>query len=433
MSNLNSQFNSLKRRVVVTGLGAVTPLGLDVPNTWQSLIAGRSGIGYLTRIDTSLHPVKIGGEIKGFNVNQWVPLKEQKKMGLFIHYAFAAAQEALRDAGLPLRFSLESGHSPEKIGVCVSSGMGGLPEIEYWDRELSKKEKKSVTPFFVPMIIPNLAAGQLSMLVNAQGPNTCIVTACASSAHTLGESARYIADGYADIMIAGGTEAVISELGMVGFASMRALSTRNQEPERASRPYDKDRDGFVLSEGSAILILEELEHAQKRGSKIYAELVGYGLNADAYHMTTPAPNGEGARRCMQMSIERAGLTPNDIDYVNSHGTSTPAGDSEEAKAIAQVFGNREESAPPLNVSSTKSMTGHLLGAAGALEALICVLSIKDGAIPPTINLDNIDDASASTGLNFTAHKSVHRPVRAALSNSFGFGGTNASLVFRSFS
>ncbi len=418
-----------KKRVVVTGLGAITPLGNNVTSTWDAVKHGKSGITKISRFDTSKHSVQIAGEVKGFKVEDYLSTKEARKIGLFIQYAIAATKEALTSAKLAGKFGEEGDAkavAPHRVGVNVSAGMGGLPEIEYWDRELAAKEKKTTTPFFVPMIIPNMASGQISMLYNAQGPNTCIVTACASSTHAIGESARLIQRGDVDVMIAGGAEAVICELGIAGFASMRALSTRNDEPTKASRPYDNDRDGFVLAEGSAVLILEEYEHAKKRGVPILAEVVGYGLNADAFHMTSPAPEGRGARVCMELALKDANLSSDKIDYVNTHGTSTPTGDGLEAQAVAKLF---ESSKSKLHVSSTKSMTGHLLGAAGAIEAMFSVMVLQNSIIPPTINLDHLDEDSKATGLNFTAHKAVEKKCNYVLSNSFGFGGTNGTLIF----
>lgn len=415
------------KRVAVTGIGLVTPVGNDTKTSWAALIEGRSGVGPITRFDASKLSVRIAAEVKGFNPESVISPKEIKKMGLFIQYGVAAATEALRDAGFSSAFGDGTpGVNPERVGVSIAAGMGGLPEIQYWDRELVAKEKKVTSPFFVPMIIPNLVSGHVSMMFNAQGPNTCIATACASSAHSVGEAGRYIQLGKADVMIAGGAEAVICELGIAGFASMKALSTRNDDPAHASRPYDADRDGFVLGEGAGVLILEEWEHAKRRGAKIYGEFMGYGLNADAYHMTTPAPEGRGAEKCMRLTLEDARLNASDVGYVNTHGTSTPTGDGLEAQAVAKVFGSSKDG---LNVSSTKSMTGHLLGAAGGLEAAVCVLAVHHGIIPPTINLEKMDEVSAATGLNFTANHAVKRPVKYALSNSFGFGGTNGSLIF----
>ncbi|MGE4233324.1 MAG: beta-ketoacyl-ACP synthase II [Bacteriovoracia bacterium] len=418
---------SQKRRIVVTGIGIVSPVGSDAPTTFGSLIEGKTGVGKITRFDASKFPVQIAAEVKNFSPEPLISSKDVKKMGLFTQYAMVAGFEAIKDAGFSTPFGGENSNvNPKRIGINIASGMGGLPEVQHWDRELSSKEKKVVTPFFVPMIAPNLAAGQLSIYTNAQGPNLCIATACASSAHSIGESARLIRDNVADVMLAGGSEAVVCEIGISGFASMKALSTRNADPEKASRPYDKDRDGFVLGEGAAVLVLEEWEHAKKRGARVYAELLGYALNADAYHMTSPAPEGAGAEECMRLTLENAGLKPEMIDYINSHGTSTPTGDGLEAQAIAKLFSSSKDR---LHVSSTKSMTGHLLGAAGAIEAAVTALTIKNDIIAPTINLDQLDETCLATGLNFTPHKAVKKTVRYALSNSFGFGGTNGSLVF----
>lgn len=417
------------KRVAVTGIGLVTPLGNDRASTWSALIEGKNGVGPITHFDASKLSARIAAEVKGFSPDSIIPPKEIKKMGLFIQYGVAASLEACRDAGFTTPFGGDANASvvdPERAGVSISAGVGGLPEIQYWDRELVTKEKKVTSPFFVPMIIPNLASGHVSMMINAQGPNTCIATACASSAHSIGEASQYIRLGKADVMLAGGAEAVICELGICGFASMRALSTRNDDPAHASRPYDIDRDGFVLGEGAGILVLEEWEHARRRGARIYAELLGYGLNADAYHMTTPAPEGRGAERCMRLTLQDAGLNASDVGYVNSHGTSTPTGDGLEAQAIAKVFAGAKDT---LHVSSTKSMTGHLLGAAGGIEAAFSVLAVHHGVIPPTINLIKLDEVSAATGLNFTANQAVKKQLKYALSNSFGFGGTNGSLVF----
>ena len=414
------------RRVAVTGIGLISPIGLDAPSTWAALIEGRSGIGTITRFDASKLSVRIAGEVKGFQAEKRISLKESRKMGQFIQYGVSAAMEALEDAGLGGRCGEEGAAraiDPRRIGVNVSAGMGGLPEIEEWVLELSRKEKKATTPFFVPMIIPNMISGHVSMMANAKGPNLCIATACASSAHAVGESARLIQLGKADLMVAGGAEGIICELGVAGFASMRALSTRNDDPARASRPYDADRDGFVIGEGSGVLVLEEWEHARKRGARIYAEVLGYGLNADAYHMTSPAPEGVGAQECMRLALEDARIPASEVSYVNSHGTSTPTGDGLEAQAIAKVFDVRN-----VNVSSTKSMTGHLLGAAGGIEAAFTALALHHGIVPPIINLTKPDDDCAATGLNFTPNHAVKKQMKYALSNSFGFGGTNASLV-----
>lgn len=416
-----------KKRVAVTGVGLITPIGNNVAENWDSLIHGKSGVSQITRFDVTKFPVKIAGEVKNFKPEPLINTKDQRKFGLFIQYAVFAAHEALKNANLDGRFG-ESGNAekinPTRVGTLISAGMGGLPEIQYWDRELISKEKKSVSPFFIPMVIPNMASGQISISLNAQGPSSCIVTACASSTHGIGESARLIQTGLADIMICGGAEAVICELGIVGFASMKALSQRNEDPTHASRPYDKDRDGFILSEGAGVLILEEWEHAKNRGANILAEFKGYALNADAYHMTSPAPEGRGAETCMRLALKDAELNPESIGYINSHGTSTPTGDSLEASAIAKVFQSL-----PVNVSSTKSMTGHLLGAAGAVEAIYSILALQNQLIPPTTNLDQLDEESAATKINFTPNNPVSKKFDYALSNSFGFGGTNGSLIF----
>lgn len=421
------------RRVAITGMGLITPLGLSTATNWEALTHGKSGIRPITRFDASKLSVQIAGDVPSFKSEDFIPPKEIRKMGLFIQYGIAASQMALKDAGLSGRFG-EEGDARSvdayRVGVNVSAGMGGLPEIQEWDRELLGKDKKTVTPFFVPMIIPNMISGHVSIFTNARGPNLCVVTACATSAHALGESMRMIERGDVDVMIAGGAEAVLCELGVVGFASMKALSTRNDAPAKASRPYDKDRDGFVLSEGSAVLILEELEHAKNRGAKIYCELAGYGASADANHITTPCEDGSGAIHAMQGALRDAGLNAADLDYINTHGTSTGAGDVAEAKAVAKLCAS---SLNRLHVSSTKSMTGHLLGATGALEAAVCAMSIQTGIIPPTINLDNPDPECAATGLNFTPHKAAEKKVSAALTNSFGFGGTNATLVLKRLS
>ncbi|MEK6577894.1 MAG: beta-ketoacyl-ACP synthase II [Bdellovibrionota bacterium] len=426
-----------KRRAVITGIGAVTPIGLSAQETWKNALEGRSGISNITIFDTVDCPVTIAGEVKGFDVTrpvgpyhpgpgltvtQAASSKDARRVGKFVHFALAAGLEAYGDSGLE---TYRSKFSPERIGVNIGAGMGGLPEIENVHNDFLAKGYRRVTPFFIPQAIPNMASGQLSILLNAQGANLCNVTACASSAHSIGESLRLIQRGEADVMIAGGAEAVICKIGIAGFAAMRALSTRNSEPTQASRPFDQGRDGFVMGEGSCVLIMEEYEFAKKRGAKIYGEIVGYGLSGDAYHMTTPAPEGEGGRRAMAMAMKDAGIPLEKIGYVNAHGTSTPAGDAEEARAISRVFPNGPQH---LHVSSTKSMTGHLLGAAGALEVMFSLLAIKDGRIPPTINLENLDPLCAELKLNFTPNQAVEKRFDYAVSNSFGFGGTNGTLV-----
>jgi 3-oxoacyl-[acyl-carrier-protein] synthase II len=432
----------VKRRVVITGIGAVSPLGLTAGESWKNALEGRSGIGKITLFDPTDCSVQIAGEAKGFDVTKALPAplqprplanppeapitqaastKDARKVGRFSHFAMAAGLEAYADSGLDAH---RAKIDPTRIGVNIGVGMGGLPEIEEVHNAFLEKGYKRITPFFITQSIPNLAAGMLSILLDFKGPNLCNLTACTSSAHSIGESMWQIRRGDADIMMAGGSEAVICKLGIGGFAAMRALSTRNDSPATASRPYDANRDGFVMGEGSAVLMLEEYEHAKKRGAKIYAEVVGYGLSADAFHITTPSPEGEGGGRAMDAALKDAGITGADLDYVNSHGTSTPAGDVEEARAISKRVDPKR-----VHVSSTKSMTGHLLGAAGALEGLFSALAIRDGKIPPTMNVETLDPACQETGLNFTLGRAVEKPVRYALSNSFGFGGTNASLVF----
>ncbi len=415
------------KRVVITGIGAITPLGLSAGATWKSALEGRPGVGNITLFDTKDCPVTLAGEVKGFEPSSishpnWNP-KDARRLGRFTLLALAAGLEAYRDSGLE---SVRARISPERMGINIGVGMGGLPEIEAVHDEFLAKGYRRVTPFFIPQAIANLASGQLSILLDLKGPNLCNVTACSSSAHSIGESCRLIQRGDAEVMVSGGAEAVICKLGIAGFASMKALSTRNDAPEKASRPFDKDRDGFVMGEGSAILVLEEYEFARKRGAKIYAEVLGYGLSGDAYHITLPAPEGEGGYRAMKMALADSKLNPEQVSYINAHGTSTPAGDVEEARAIARLFPNGPKH---LHVSSTKSMTGHLLGAAGAVESLFSALAIREGKIPPTINLDSLDPGCAELGLDFTAHHAVEKRVDYALSNSFGFGGTNACLLF----
>jgi 3-oxoacyl-[acyl-carrier-protein] synthase II len=410
-----------KRRVVVTGVGMISPLGLDVQGSWKAILEGKSGVGHITHFDATGYPVRIAAEVKGFEPTKYIEQKEVKKMDRFIHFAIAATEMALADSGLKV-----TPDNSERIGIVIGSGMGGLPAIEYYHRMLLEKGWKRVSPFFIPMVIINLAAGQISIRFGIKGPNLAVTTACATGNHSIGEAFRMIQYGDADVMIAGGAEAVITPMAVSGFAIMRALSTRNDEPEKASRPFDIDRDGFVIGEGSGILILEELEHALKRGAKIYAELVGYGMSSDAYHITAPAPEGEGGARCMKMALNDAGVKPELIDYINAHGTSTKYGDELENQAIKTVFG---EHAYKLCVSSTKSMTGHLLGAAGGVEAIFTVLSIYEDIIPPTINLDNPDP---ECDLDYVPYKPRKKEVNYAMTNSFGFGGANASLVFRKF-
>jgi 3-oxoacyl-[acyl-carrier-protein] synthase II len=408
-------------RVVVTGLGAVAPNGIGVETFWRSIIHGVSGIGPITRFDASKHDTRIAGEVQGFDPLQWLEKKEARKMDLFIHYAVAAAQMAYDDSGLKL-----TDDNRERIGVFVGTGMGGIPALEESHKLLLERGPGRISAFFIPSIITNLASGQISMRFGMKGPNSCVSTACATGNHAIGDSFRIIQRGEADAMLAGGSEAVITPLTIGGFCSMKALSTRNDEPTRASRPFDRDRDGFVMGEGSGLMVLEELEHARRRNAKIYAEIVGYGMCADAYHITQPAPEGEGAVRSMRLAIKDAKLTPSQVDYINAHGTSTPVGDVMETLAIKTVFG---EHARSMAVSSTKSMTGHLLGAAGGVESVITVLTLVHGILPPTINYETPDP---ECDLDYVPNTSRRAEVRYALTNSFGFGGTNASLLFKKY-
>ncbi|MBL9207978.1 MAG: beta-ketoacyl-ACP synthase II [Opitutaceae bacterium] len=431
---------AVRRRVVVTGIGAVTPLGLNAPETWDGLIHGRSGIGPITRFDAALCSARIAGEVRGFDPARPLaaPLyprgrdkdpvlaaftpKDLKKFGRFTHLGVSAAVEAYADSGLDgHRATLDS----DRMGVNLGVGIGGLPEIEAMHDTYKAGGFRKISPFLIIQIAPNLLSGQTSLLLDLRGPNMSIASACATSGHALGESAAAIARGDADVMIAGGAESTVSPLAIGAFAQMRALSTRNDAPEKASRPYDADRDGFVLSEGAVVFVLEDHEHALRRGARIYAELRGYGASADAYHLSSLAEGAEGSQRSMRRALVTAGLKPTDIDFVSAHATSTPGGDGEEAAAIATVFA---ENKAHLHVSATKSMVGHLLGGAGAMGAFAAVLAIRDGVVPPTINLDQIDPAIAALGLNIAANQAVRKPVRAALANSFGFGGTNASIV-----
>lgn len=410
-----------KKRVVITGLGLITPLGVGVKMTWENLIYGKSGIGKITCFDASAFPTQIAGEVKGFNPEDYIESKEIKKMDRFIHFAVAAAKMAIDDSGLKITDS-----NAERIGVIVGSGIGGLGTIEHYHSVLLEKGPRRITPFFIPMLVINLASGQISIKFGAKGPNSAVATACATGSHSIGDAFKIIQRGEADVMIAGGTEAVITPLGIGGFNAMKALSTRNDEPEKASRPFDIDRDGFVMGEGAGIVILESIESAMDRGAKIYAEIVGYGMTADAYHIAAPAPGGEGAARCMKITLKNGGVNPSEVDYINAHGTSTKYGDELESNAIKTVFG---EYAYKVAVSSTKSMTGHLLGAAGGVEAIISALSIYNGIVPPTINLDNPDP---ECDLDYVPYKSRGMTVNYVLSNSFGFGGTNACLLFKKF-
>lgn len=410
-----------KRRVVVTGLGTVTPLGIGVEKTWKGLISGESGVKNITRFDPKDIPTRIAAEVTDFDPSHWIDQKEIKKMDRFIHFAIAASQMAMDDSGLRINST-----NADRTGVIVGSGMGGMASIEYYHSVLIEKGPRRISPFFIPMTIINLASGQISIRFGAKGPNSAPVTACAAGTNAIGDAFKIIQRGDADVMITGGAESVITPLAIGGFCSMKALSTRNHEPRKASRPFDRDRDGFVMGEGSGIVILEELESALKRGAHIYAEIIGYGMSGDAYHMSTPAPNGEGAARCMAMALRDSGIGPSEVNYINAHGTSTKYGDELETIAIKTVFGDH---AYKLRVSSTKSMTGHLLGAAGGVEAVVSVLALYRGIIPPTINLDNPD---AGCDLDYVPNRAVEARFNVVMSNSFGFGGTNACIVFRRY-
>lgn len=406
------------RRVVVTGMGCVSPLGLSVDSSWRAALAGQSGVAPLEGTVGEDFPVRIAAAVKGFDVSAYLDRKAARKVDTFIQFGIAAADEALGDSGLDLE-SLDT----TRIGCAVGSGIGGLPMIEDTKMTLENRGPRKVSPFFVPSTIINMVAGQISIRHGLQGPNTSVVTACATGTHNIGEAGRMIRYGDADVMVAGGTEACISPLTLSSFSAAKALSTRNDNPAAASRPFDSDRDGFVMGEGAGVLVLEEYEHAVARGAIIYAELAGFGMSADAHHITQPPEDGNGAARCMQGALRDAGLNVDQVDYINAHGTSTPAGDLAETRAIHQVFGER---AQRLAVSSTKSMTGHLLGAAGGLEAIFSVLALRDGALPPTINLDS---AGEGCDLDYVPHEARQQALSTSLSNSFGFGGTNASLIF----
>ncbi|WP_312722802.1 beta-ketoacyl-ACP synthase II [Stutzerimonas kunmingensis] len=410
-----------RRRVVVTGMGMLSPLGNDVPSSWQGILAGRSGIGLIEHMDLSAYSTRFGGSIKSFDVEQYLPAKEARKLDLFIQYGLAASFQAVRDSGLEVTDA-----NRERIGVAMGSGIGGLTNIENSCKALIEQGPRRISPFFVPGSIINMVSGFLSIHLGLQGPNYAIATACTTGTHCIGMAARNIAYGEADVMVAGGSEMAASGLGIGGFAAARALSTRNDDPAAASRPWDKGRDGFVLSDGAGALVLEELEHAKARGAHIYAELIGFGMSADAFHMTSPPDDGAGAARCIRNALKDSQLNVDQVHYINAHGTSTPAGDKAEAAAIRSVFGDH---AYELSVSSTKSMVGHLLGAAGAVEAIFSVLAIRDQVAPPTINLYEPDEGC---DLDFVPHEAKPRPIEVAVSNSFGFGGTNGSLVFRRF-
>ncbi|HEX7229895.1 MAG TPA: beta-ketoacyl-ACP synthase II [Candidatus Binatia bacterium] len=408
-----------QRRVVVTGLGVVSPLGTGVEKNWQAIIAGRSGIRAITRFSTEGFAARIAGEVPDFRAEDFIEPKEIKKMDLFIQYAIGAAEMSVQDSGLKIE-----GEFAENVGVIIGVGLCGLDTIETTHKAMLEGGPRKISPFFIPKVISNLAAGQIAIRHGAKGVNWTPTSACASGTHAIGEAFNLIRRGTQDAVIAGGAEAVITPLAVGGFASMKALSTRNEEPERASRPFDKARDGFVIGEGSGVLIIEEREHALKRGAKIYAEVIGYAANGDAYHMTSPAPEGEGAARCMRLALKDAALMPHDVDYINAHGTSTEYNDANETTAIKNVFG---EHAAKIPVSSTKSMTGHLLGAAGAVEAIYTVLALQEGVLPPTINYETPDPAC---DLDYVPNSARKAQIDVALSNSFGFGGTNACVILR---
>ncbi|MCX7183974.1 MAG: beta-ketoacyl-ACP synthase II [Nitrosospira sp.] len=411
-----------KRRVVITGLGIVSPVGNTVSDAWANILAGKSGITRITRFDATAFASQIAGEVKDFDITQYISAKDARRMDTFIHYGMAAAIQAVRDAGIE---DIASGNlDAERIGVNIGSGIGGLPMIEGTHDTYHAGGPRKISPFFIPSVIINMVAGDLSIMFGFKGPNLAIVTACTTATHCIGDSARMIEYGDADVMVAGGTESCVTPLTIGGFASARALSTRNDDPASASRPWDKDRDGFVLGEGAGILVLEEMEHAKRRGAKIYAELAGFGMSADAHHMTAPCEDGEGAARCMAIALKNAGMNNDEMDYINAHGTSTPLGDLAETMAVKRCFG---EHAKKLVVNSTKSMTGHLLGAAGGVEAIFSALAIYHQVAPPTIN---IFDQDPQCDLDYVPNAARNMKIDAAMSNSFGFGGTNGTLVFR---
>lgn len=413
----------MSRRVVVTGLGALTPVGNDVPTMWQALIDGKSGTAPITKFDASTFPVRFAAELKGFDPSLYMDRKEIKRADPYTQYAVSASKQAMRDAGLE---GGVNGYDPDRIGVILGSGTGGLKSFEEQHDVYRERGPSKISPFFIPMFITDIAAGIVSMQFNAKGPNYATVSACATAAHAIGDAFRTIQYGDADIMICGGSEAAVTPMAIAGFANMKALSERNESPETASRPFDKTRDGFVMGEGAGVVVLEEMEHAVNRGARIYAEISGYGATGDAYHLTAPAPDGEGAQRAMKRALKDAGLTSADVQYINAHGTSTPANDVNETRAIKAVFG---EDAAAINVSSTKSSTGHMLGAAGAVEFIVSALAVQEGIIPPTINYETPDP---ECDLNYTPNAAVRREVTAAISNSFGFGGHNVSLAVRKF-
>ncbi|MEI7429102.1 MAG: beta-ketoacyl-ACP synthase II [Betaproteobacteria bacterium] len=408
-----------RRRVVITGLGVISPVGNTVEQAWQNILAGRSGIDRITRFDVSSFPVQIAGEVKNFDIGQYIPAKDARRMDTFIHYGMAAGIDAIKDAGLEAHPV-----DADRIGVSIGSGIGGLPMIETTRDEFNQSGVRKISPFFVPGSIINMISGNLSILYGYKGPNIALVSACSTGTHSIGDAARLIEYGDADVMIAGGAECTVSPLGLGGFCAARALSTRNDDPATASRPWDKDRDGFVLSEGAGVMVLEEYEHAKARGARIYAELAGFGMSADANHMTAPCEDGEGAARCMTNALRNSGVNPDEVNYLNAHGTSTPLGDKAETVAVKRAFGDH---AKKLVVNSTKSMTGHLLGAAGGIEAVFSALAIYNQVSPPTINIFNQDEAC---DLDYCANEARQMKIDVAISNSFGFGGTNGTVVLR---
>lgn len=412
----------MDRRVVITGLGLITPLGVGVDETWTALCAGKSGISEITRFDASSFDTKIAGEVKNFNPEDFLPKKEAKRTQAFIAYAVAASRMALEDSGLKISSSNE-----DRVGVLTGCGMGGLQLLEQTSMTLAKKGPKRITPFFIPMMLGNMAPGMISIYLGAKGPNSSVATACAAGTHAVGDAFKIVRRGAADAMITGGVESVITPTSIAGFNAMKALSTRNDEPEKASRPFDRDRDGFVIGEGCGMFILETLEAAKERGARIYAEICGYGMTGDGFHMAAPSPDGEGAARCMAAALDDAGISYKNIDYINAHGTSTQLNDVYETKAIKSIF---KEKAPSMLISSTKSMTGHLLGGAGGVETVFTALTISEGIVPPTINLDNPDK---ECDLDYVPNIARHANVKAAMTNSFGFGGTNATLILKKYS
>ncbi len=416
------------RRVVITGMGLVTSLGCGVETNWKNLLAGKSGIRGIQSFDVSDLPAKIAGQVPSgetgdglFDVDDWIPTKEQRRMDNFIIYGLVAAIQAVSDSG----WEPENEEDQARTGVLIGSGIGGLEEISKNTIKVEEGKTRRISPFFIPASLINLVSGHVSIKYGFQGPNHSVVTACSTGAHAIGDAARIIMWDDADVMVAGGTEAAVCRLGVAGFCAARALSTKfNDDPEKASRPWDKDRDGFVMGDGAGVVVLEELEHAKARGANILAEVIGYGMSGDAHHITAPAKDGKGAQRCMEAALKRAGADPEDVDYINAHGTSTPLGDEIEYNAVRRIFG---DGANGLSMSSTKSAIGHLLGAAGAVEAIFSILAMRDGVVPPTLNLDN---PSVNGGIDLVAHEAKEKPVKLILSNSFGFGGTNASLVFK---